>query len=177
MTLTAFAATVPVQTTFGGGEHLENIPNRADNIPKWGKAFFIAEVMYLLTLCAAKLSIIVLLLRFATSLTMTWVLRLTALVTTIMTVAFVFWITFQCQPVEHQWDARVPGVCASRLAYTVSVYVLSAVSAGTDILTAITPIFILRAMTLHRKSKIAAGVTLAIGSLYNDSMFTHMGIC
>ena len=49
--------------------------------------------------------------------------------------------------------------------YMISVYVLSAFSAATDIIMAIVPVFILRRLEIDRRTKVAAGVTMGLGSL------------
>jgi hypothetical protein len=61
-----------------------------------------------------------------------WLLRCTAAIITGLTLAFVLWVTFQCTLVESQWDPD-GGVCASQDANMVSVYVLSNVSAVTEL--------------------------------------------
>jgi hypothetical protein len=119
--LTVFAAMVPVQAAHGGGQHLIDIADPSYDIPRWGRAFFIAQIMYLITLWGSKLSIAFLLLRFSASRTITWILRSTAAVITGLTIAFALWVTFMCAPVQSQWDPSVEGACASREAYMVSV--------------------------------------------------------
>jgi len=165
--LTVFAATVPIQTSHGGGKHLATLPNPAHDLPLWGRAFFIAEIMYLLTLCAAKLSMTFLLLRFSSSSRpITWLLRGTAAVITGLTLAFILWATFQCTPVQSQWDPSVQeGVCASKRSYMVSVYVLSGFSAATDVVMAVVPVFILRRLEIDRRTKVAVWGTMGLGSL------------
>lgn len=156
---------IPVQTIHGGGEHLVNIPDPAYNIPRWGHAFFIAQQMYLVTLFSVKLSIAFLLLRFSSSRWLNWVLYAGAGVTTGLTTAFTLWLTFQCSPVPAQWDTSIEGVCVSRDAYVASVYILSAISAVTDIVTAIAPIFVLRRLSLDKKTKWYAAFTMSLGSV------------
>jgi hypothetical protein len=158
---------VPVQTSHGGGKHITNLTNPANDLPLWGRAFFIAEIMYLLTLCFAKLSMIALLLRFSSTLrAVTWLLRSTAAVITGLTIAFILWVTFQCKPVESQWDPSVEGgVCASKEAYMISVYILSSVSAATDVIMAVVPVFILRRLEIDVRTRVVAGVTMGLGSL------------
>jgi len=158
---------VPVQTSHGGGKHIATLTNPTYDLPLWGRAFFIAQIMYLITLCAAKLSMTFLLLRFSsTSRPITWTLRLTAAVITGLTLAFVFWVTFQCKPVQKQWNPSIEdGACASKMSYMISVYVLSSFSAATDIVLAVVPVFILRRLEIDRRTKIAAGVTMGLGSL------------
>jgi hypothetical protein len=158
---------VPVQTSHGGGKHITTLPNPSLDLPPWGRAFFIAEIMYLLTLCFAKLSMTSLLLRFSsTSAATTWTLRATAAIITALTLAFTLWATFQCTPVQSQWDPSVDGgACASKESYTISVYVLSGFSAATDVIMAAVPVFILRRLEIDWRTKVAAGVTMGLGSL------------
>lgn len=156
---------VPVQIAHGGGRHLVDLIDPVSEIPKWGRAFFIAQIMYLITLWGVKLSIAFLLLRFSTSKAITWILRATASVVTGLTLAFIFWVTFQCDPVESQWNPSVDGNCASRQSYMISVYILGAVSAATDIMTAVIPVFILRNLDIDRRMKFYTAFTLALGSL------------
>ena len=165
--LTAFFATVPLQLSHGGGKHLTTLPQPSHSLALWGRAFFIAEIMYLLTLCLAKLSMTFLLLRFSSSSRLiTWLLYSTAALITSLTLAFALWATFQCTPVQSQWDPSVQsGGCASKRSYMISVYVLSAFSAATDIIMAIVPVFILRRLEIDRRTKVAAGVTMGLGSL------------
>lgn len=165
LSLTVFAAMVPVQTIHGGGEHLANIPDPATNIPRWGHAFFVAQLMYVITLFGVKMSVAFLLLRFSVSRGLNWALYLVAAVTTGLTIAFTLWLTFQCNPVPAQWDTSIKGVCVSRSAYVTSVYILSAISAVTDIVTAVAPVFVLRQLTLDRKTKWYAAITMGLGSV------------
>ena len=156
---------VPVQTSHGGGQHLADLPNPTHELPRWGRAFFIAQIMYLITLWGVKLSVAFLLLRFSTSTAVTWTLRSTAAVISCLTIAFVLWVTFMCTPVQAQWDPSVDGSCASRRSYMISVYVLSAISATTDIIMAIMPVFILRKLKIDWRTKCYAAVTMGLGSL------------
>lgn len=87
--LTVFAAMVPLQTAHGGGRHFADIANPEYDLPRWGRAFFIAEIMYLITFWGVKLSVAFLLLRFSASTTISWVLRSTAAVITGLTIVFV----------------------------------------------------------------------------------------
>ncbi|KAM0690035.1 hypothetical protein Q7P36_008802 [Cladosporium allicinum] len=157
----------PLQLSHGGGKHLTTLPQPSHSLALWGRAFFIAEIMYLLTLCFAKLSMTFLLLRFSSSSRLiTWLLYSTAALITSLTLAFALWATFQCTPVQSQWDPSVQsGGCASKKSYMISVYVLSAFSAATDIIMAVVPVFILRRLEIDRRTKVAAGVTMGLGSL------------
>jgi len=162
--LTIFAAMVPVQTNHGGGAHLLNITNPEYNIPRWGHAFFVAQQMYVVTLFGVKMSMSFLLLRFSASKQLNWVLYGVIGITTGLTIAFTLWLTFQCSPVPAQWDINIKGDCVSRNAYVTSVYILSAISATTDIVTAVAPVFVLRKLSLDRKTKWYAAVTMGLGS-------------
>lgn len=163
--LTVFSAMVPIMVAHGGGQHLTDLEEPTHDLPKWGRAFFIAQVMYLITLWGVKVSIASLLLRFSTSKPVTWTLRSTAIVITGLTIAFVVWVIFQCDPVEKQWNPSLEGSCASRQSYMVSVYILNSISAATDILMAAMPIFIVRGLNIDRRMKCCTAVTMALGSL------------
>jgi hypothetical protein len=156
---------VPVQTSHGGGRHLADLPNPTQELPRWGQAFFVAQIMYLITLWGVKLSVAFLLLRFSTSKAVTWTLRSTAAVITCLTIAFILWVTFMCTPVQAQWDPSVNGSCASRKSYMISVYVLSAISAVTDIIMAATPVFILQSLSIDLRTRCYAVATMGLGSL------------
>lgn len=155
---------VPVQTNHGGGQHIANVQDPTYNIPRWGHAFFIAEQMYIVTLFGVKMSVAFLLLRFSSLRWLNGVLYTVAGVTTGLSIAFTLWLTFQCSPVPAQWDINIKGVCVSRMAYVNSVYILSAISATTDIVTAIAPIFVLRQLNLDKRTKWYAAITMGIGS-------------
>lgn len=156
---------VQVQTSHGGGRHLVDLPNPAQELPRWGRAFFVAQIMYLITLWGVKLSVAFLLLRFSASKAVTWTLRSTAAVITCLTIAFILWVTFMCTPVRAQWDPSVGGSCASRKSYMISVYILSAISAVTDIVMAVIPVFILRKVKIDWRSRCYAAATMGLGSL------------
>jgi len=163
--LTVFAAMVPVQTHYGGGYHLTNLPPSADLL-KWGRAFFIAEIMYLLTLWSAKLSIGVLLLRLKLNRLYYFTILAMVMVTTALTVGFIFWLTFQCHPVGYQWDKTLQGKCVGKNAIVNSVYILSALNTATDLVFTIIPIFVIKDLNIEKRSKIWAGLTLVVGSGY-----------
>lgn len=163
--LTVFAAMVPVQTSHGGGRHLGDLSDPAYDLPRWGRGFFIAQIMYLITLWGVKLSVAFQLLRFSTSATATWTLRSTSAVITALTLAFVLWVTFMCKPVRAQWDPSAGGTCASRRSYMISVYILSSISAVTDIIMAVMPYFILRRLKISVRMKCFAALTMGLGSL------------
>ena len=156
---------VPVQTSHGGGKHIVNVADPLYDLPRWGKAFFIAQIFYLLTLWFVKVSVAFLLLRFTTSPPIVWTLRCTAAVISAFTIGFIFWVTFMCDPVQSQWDPSIEGTCASREAYTISVYALSAMSAITDIIMAAVPVFILRRLKIDLRTKCYAGFTMGLGTL------------
>lgn len=121
--------------------------------------------MYLITLWGVKLSVAFLLLRFSASKAVTWTLKSTAAVITCLTIGFILWLTFMCTPVQAQWDPSVNGSCASRKSYMISVYVLSAISAVTDVIMAIMPVFILRELKIDLRTRCYAVATMGLGSL------------
>jgi hypothetical protein len=157
---------VPVQISHGGGRHLVDLKDPARELSRWGQAFFTAQIMYLITLWSVKLSVAFLLLRFSTSKAVTWTLRSTAAVISCLTLGFILWVTFRCTPVQAQWDPSVGGSCASRESYMISVYVLSSISAVTDIIMAVMPVCILRELKIDLRTRCYAVATMGLGSLY-----------
>lgn len=165
MALTVFAALVPVQTHYGGGQHIQFVTNPSD-IVQWGRAFFVAEIMYLLTIWAVKTSIAALLLRLGLSRKFNLALYGVIGVSSILTLFFILWLTLQCKPIAYQFDKSiVGGTCVSLNTYVISVYVLSAINAVTDLVTGVIPVIVVYNLHLERRKKIMTSFTLAVGSL------------
>lgn len=159
---------VPTQTHWGGGKHLQDL-GPSDDVSKWGQAFVVAEIMYLFCIWGAKVSICILLLRLKLPWLYSVMLRSIIAIVTVLTLFFTFWIVFQCSPIEAQWDPELAmhATCISKTDYATSVYVLSAISAVTDLATAVTPALVIFGLThieIDLRKRIGASLTLAIGS-------------
>jgi hypothetical protein len=124
--------------------------------------YYISQILYVLLQAIAKISILFLYLRIFLNKRFRLVTKITMAGIVIQTIAFVIVVSFQCNPVNSYWDAKVRGKCINSLGF---VYSAAGVSIFDDIFIMLLPILELKALKLNLRKKFALGLIFALGSL------------
>jgi hypothetical protein len=78
------------------------------------------------------------------------------------TIAFVFAVVFQCDPVAHFWDATISGKCVN---VRTLLYAGAGFSIAEDLMIMLLPIYELKGLNLTLSKRVALGGMFALGSL------------
>ena len=113
-----------------------------------------------------KLSIAVFLLRIAVSKVYKWILKVSMVVVTVLSLTIVFFNIFACNPVAFQWDPTIEGgVCVSYDVVISSAYAFSALSIVSDWFYALLPIPLIWNVKMNIQTKLSVYGILSLGIL------------
>ncbi|KAH6983960.1 hypothetical protein EDB80DRAFT_591490, partial [Ilyonectria destructans] len=144
--------------------------------------WFICEILNIWSTCPLKISVGFFLLRVATNAVHIWFLRLLMTGTGLFGVAYLFFIIFQCVPVETYWEEGpiTPGKCweAKTMSIgTIGTIMAQSINTAADWCFGILPYFIVRSMNLPTSTKIVVACILgfaAIGSVATIVRAVHI---
>jgi hypothetical protein len=125
------------------------------------------QTLYISTLMMLKLSIGLMLLRFALFPWHKYIIIATMVLSTTFSVAMILFILFQCGKFTGIVDFvanRIAGKCVSQVVLLAMIYTHAGVTTFTDWMFIIIPILIVRGTKMSRREKIAAGTLLAFAS-------------
>lgn len=130
--------------------------------------------MYLPTIVSLKLSITILLLRFAQEPIHRHTIIATMSFYALCGFSFIFIVIYQCRPIAFLWDNSLHGKCIDRDTFVVLIFGNAVVSFITDGIFAIIPIVMIWNIQMNKKTKFSTGLVLSLGlstSLINISRF------
>ncbi|PQE22039.1 cation-transporting atpase 4 protein [Rutstroemia sp. NJR-2017a BBW] len=138
-----------------------------DQIVEGLQYFFFFEVFYCASIIPIKLSISFMLMRIATGrkgfIYSIW--GISAMFTAMNLIAM-FYIIFQCSPVQAAWNTTLKGGKCNPPQYLADIYyATTAVNITTDWFCAILPIPLLWNVQLNRNAKLSVGFILSLGAL------------
>ncbi|GAB7345747.1 hypothetical protein MBLNU457_4018t1 [Dothideomycetes sp. NU457] len=145
----------------GLGRHQAGLPEA--DIEQAYLHWLIGESLYAATQLFAKVSICLLLLRFMVSL---WQRVFLCLILFLMIGAGLlglFWVIYQCNPVDAFWHLSERDQCRANI-FTIVAYVHGGVSIATDWALALIPFLVLRKTQLSLKVRIGTGLILSLGA-------------
>lgn len=104
-----------------------------------------------------------------------WILYTVMFLTVITGLAFMFLMLLQCKPLEYFWtkvagDPNIKGTCMDIQIIIAMTYVYSAFAALCDFTVGVLPIFLVRKLNMHRKTKIAVAGILGMACMYVHSL-------
>ena len=142
------------------GIHLWEIPPHDPVGP--GRWAWVALLIYNPILALVKISVLVFLLRLATTRPAvritSWIL---IVFTSALMVAVCFAVLFICQPIQFNWDASTPGGrCVERKSFGAST---GALTVFTDFTTLAIPFWIFLSLRMRKKAKIALLAVFGLG--------------
>ncbi|KAH8667439.1 hypothetical protein BGZ60DRAFT_377245 [Tricladium varicosporioides] len=124
----------------------------------------LATLTYIADMMFIKLSIAIFLLRIAVQQRYIWILKISMAVVTVWTVAIFFYVLFQCQPVQAQWDVRIKDAhCTTGGSFVSAAYSLSVMSIVSDWLYALLPIPMIWSIRMTIHAKVTVAIVLSLG--------------
>ncbi|EFQ28128.1 integral membrane family protein [Colletotrichum graminicola M1.001] len=124
----------------------------------------LATATYVLGMLFIKLSIGFFLLRLSTSRVYNWVIHVSLAIVTIWSVVIFFWNTFQCSPIEAQWDYTISNAeCVPADAVVAAAYSISVMTILSDWLYALLPIPMVWGIEMTIQAKATVIVILGLG--------------
>ncbi|KAK1594750.1 integral membrane family protein [Colletotrichum navitas] len=124
----------------------------------------LATATYVLGMLFIKLSIGFFLLRLSTSRVYNWIIHVSLAIVTIWSVVIFFWNTFQCSPVEAQWDYTISNSdCVPADAVVAAAYSISVMTILSDWLYALLPIPMVWSIEMTKQAKATVIVILSLG--------------
>ncbi|KAK5128388.1 hypothetical protein LTR85_003056 [Meristemomyces frigidus] len=127
--------------------------------------FFLFEVFFCITIILVKLSIAFMLARIADPMrSYVYALWSASALVTVMNLAALFYIIFQCSPVAYFWDYNIKGAHCNPSTYLADIYYAdTAVNIAVDWFCALLPIPLLWNINMNLNSKISVAFLLGLG--------------
>ncbi len=127
--------------------------------------WFSVELAYVLTTCVLKLSIAVFLLRIATRKAHRAILYTLITTVILLTIAYFFFLVFQCSPVNFFWlqFSGEVGSCLPAKVVGDMTYAHSAINASCDVILALLPIVIVSQLDINIRTKISLCAIMSLG--------------
>lgn len=135
------------------------------------QCFWIAQLFYVLTCVAAKVSIIIALLRITVDRIHAYVLYAAMTLASVVGIIFFFFTLFQCTPVDFFWNRAQPGAsgkCVSNNTLIGIAYLYSIGAAITDLTIGLLPVALIWNLRMNTRTKCAIIVILGIGCMFVD---------
>ncbi|KAK2071666.1 hypothetical protein P8C59_006072 [Phyllachora maydis] len=154
-----FSIDVCMQTRYGLGKHLHDLPANTD-FARSLELFYFGEVIYYTCVCLTKISILFLYMQLSPAYTfrcLVWGMMvfvgLTALGCTVAGL-------FQCDPIRKAWLTDLPGTCFNQTALFVS---NAALNIAQDVIIYFLPVPMLWKLQLPLKQRVALILVFALG--------------
>lgn len=143
---------------YGTGKHFDVLTahQRVTAMEYW----WFCEIAYCFSSVGCKVSVCIFLLRITVKRVHIWILYLVMALTVVTGVVFMFVMLLQCKPLEYFWtrtafDPSIEGRCVNIQVVIAMTYVYSAFAALCDFTVGILPIFLVRTLTMQRRTKVA----------------------
>ncbi|KAI9046882.1 hypothetical protein LZ554_008960 [Drepanopeziza brunnea f. sp. 'monogermtubi'] len=129
--------------------------------------WFAVELSYVTATCVLKLSIGVFLLRIAVKEWHRICLYLTMGLVLLFSVGYLFFLVFQCSPVDFFWlqFSQKPGTCVNPDIVGALTYTHSGLNASADIILAFLPVHIVSQLHMNLRTKITVSLILSLGMI------------
>lgn len=128
---------------------------------------FICELLYVITTAVVKLSIGVYFLRLASKRYQFRVIYTNLAVVMLFSTIYFFFLLFQCRPVNYIWGqyGNAKGSCLNKTILSNVTYAHAAMSAATDWVFGILPIFFVWKLKMDSRTKLSVVLILSLGFL------------
>jgi len=154
----ALLVTIAIQAEYGMGLHYQQIST--SDIVNFQKAFWASLWTYNICLTSTKLSILFQYLRIFITPRFQLACKCMVGVITVYGLWTVFGTMFVCWPIPHFWDPSIPGNCMNEWHIY---YANAGLSIGTDLLTILLPMPVLKNLRLPLRQRLALMMVFAIG--------------
>ena len=137
-----------------------------DEITELLKYFYLAEILYILTMPCLKMSILFFYMRIFTTPMATKIPWTSQLFNALFTLSYILVTIFQCHPIDYfwnNWDGTNQGVC---LNFHAVVWTIAVVGIAMDLWMLAIPLNTLRWLNLEWKNKVGVGLMFFVGTLH-----------
>ncbi|KAJ5371617.1 hypothetical protein N7517_003623 [Penicillium concentricum] len=141
------------------------------------QCWWIAQLFYVLTCVAAKVSIIIALLRITVSRVHAYILYAAMSLATVVGIIFFFFTMFQCTPVNYFWNNAQPnahGSCIDKNPLIAIAYLYSVGAAITDLTIGLLPVALIWNLRMNRRTKGAMVAILGIGCIASAAVIIRI---
>jgi glucan phosphoethanolaminetransferase (alkaline phosphatase superfamily) len=165
--LAAFIITIASLRPFSYDLTLLQLGAARGAISKGLHLFFLCEVFYILTCASLRISVGLLLLRVASSPAQRRVIYLIMLLMICSSIAFLFVVIFQCNPISYFWNETpgAVGTCVKSSTVADTGYAHMAVAFISDWTLGLLPAWLLWNVQISRGRKIGISILLGFGLL------------
>ncbi|KAJ5817390.1 hypothetical protein N7447_009623 [Penicillium robsamsonii] len=173
----AFAICGIVGCKYGLGRKLAYFTYHPDHLQRAMLCWWIAQLFYVLTCVAAKVSIIIALLRITVSRVHAYILYAAMTLATVVGLIFFFFTIFQCNPVDYFWNHAQPnahGSCIDKNPLIAIAYLYSVGAAITDLTIGLLPVALIWNLRMNRRTKGAIVAILGIGCVASAAVIIRM---
>ncbi|CAG8944418.1 unnamed protein product [Penicillium salamii] len=175
----AFGICGIVACKFGLGRTLAYfaIPGNENDFHRAMMCFWIAQLFYVLTCVAAKVSIIIALLRITVDRIHAYVLYAAMILASAVGIIFFFFTLFQCTPVDFFWNRAQPGAsgkCVSNNTLIGIAYLYSIGAAITDLTIGLLPVALIWNLRMNTRTKCAIILILGIGCIASAAVIIRI---
>ncbi|KAH8815329.1 hypothetical protein F5884DRAFT_851807 [Xylogone sp. PMI_703] len=163
LSFTAYLVSAFIGIAAGTGGPVQDIT--VDKAPRALFTWWLCEILYDFTTLSVRLSIAVFLLTICMAKYQRWILYATMGVILVYSLAFLFTLTFQCNPVSHFWNRynmETAGHCINPNIIPRMTIGHSTISAICDFVLGGLPIIVVARMTMQKRKKVAMAAILAI---------------
>ncbi|KAF2169823.1 hypothetical protein M409DRAFT_52318 [Zasmidium cellare ATCC 36951] len=154
----ATTITMCIQARYGMGRHIKSLSQ--DEVKKQLMAFYVSIWVYNLSLSCTKISILLQYLRIFPQPRFRRCCYAMLVVVVVYSFYTFFTAVFACTPIEYFWDQSVGGHCLDRFAVW---FANAGINIGTDILTAILPLPVLKQLELPKRQRYALMTVFTLG--------------
>ncbi|CAI7592430.1 unnamed protein product [Penicillium glandicola] len=172
-----FAICGIVGCKYGLGRTLAYFTLHPDYFHRAMLCWWVGQLFYVLTCVAAKVSIIIALLRITVSRVHAWILYVAMAVATIVGVIFFFFTMFQCSPIDYFWNQAQPnanGSCIDKNLLINIAYLYSVGAAITDLTIGLLPVALIWNLRVNRRTKGAMVAILGIGCIASAAVIVRI---
>ncbi|KXG51984.1 uncharacterized protein PGRI_082680 [Penicillium griseofulvum] len=162
---------------YGLGRKLAYFTTRPDDYHSAMLCWWIAQLFYVLTCVAAKVSIIIALLRITVSRVHAYILYAAMTLSAAIGIIFFFFTMFQCTPVSYFWNHAQPtahGSCINRNSLLAIAYLYSVGAAITDLTIGLLPIALIWDLRMNSRTKGAMAAILGIGCIASAAVIIRI---
>ncbi|CAL5867120.1 uncharacterized protein PFLUO_LOCUS1332 [Penicillium psychrofluorescens] len=171
----AFAVCGIVGCQYGMGRELAYFIVYPEDFPRAMLCWWLGQIFYVVTCVAAKLSIIITLLRITVERIYAWVLYGAIALATGVGLVFLFFTIFQCQPVDFFWNRdSEQGTCIDSDVLIAIAYLYSVGAAITDLTIGLLPVALIWNLRMSRRNKQAIMGILGIGCIASAAVIVRI---
>ncbi|KAJ5190003.1 hypothetical protein N7491_007956 [Penicillium cf. griseofulvum] len=174
---TLFAICGIVGSKYGLGRKLAYFTTHPDDLHRALLCWWVGQLFYVLTCVAAKVSIIIALLRITVSRVHAYILYAAMILSVAVGFVFFLFTIFQCSPVNYFWNQAQPtahGSCIDKDPLIVIAYVYSVGAAITDLTIGLLPVALIWNLRMNRRTKGAMAAILGIGCIASAAVIIRM---